>query len=96
VRSGTIPGMSLNMNCSTQCTGVVSTATWYFRSNGSTSAQPVPVSVDPNYVLSRDNGLVILFVNASQHVGTFQCRSSSGVVLSQHKVELSGKSYVRC
>jgi len=91
--SGVIPGMALHLKCSSTClphgaTGI----TWSLLSNHTTPDSivfPLNKPGSSKYLSSADNGLVILNVNATEDVGTFQCQYK-GHVLTQHRISLSG------
>jgi len=84
-----IPGMALHLNCSSRCLPDGATVTWYLLPNRTSPAVVLPVTSSRDYVASVDNGLVILSVNASQHVGTFNCQYNNHI-LTQHSISLSG------
>lgn len=90
--AGVIPGKALRLNCSSSCSAE-SDVMWFYKANGSATSIPVPVDNDPNYALTRDNELIILTVNRSEHVGTFLCQTGepNSVVLAQHTISLSGR-----
>jgi len=88
-----IPGMALHLNCSSACLPDGATVTWSLLPNNTTPAEVLPENASPDYVLSADNGLVILNVNASKHSGTFQC-SYNNHILTKHRVSLSGSRFM--
>jgi len=88
-----IPGMSLHLNCSSKCLPDDATVTWSLLPNNTTPVEFLPVNKSPDYVLSADNGLVILNVNASEHSGTFQC-SYNNYTLTKHRISLSGSRFM--
>ena len=81
--------MALHLNCSSPCLPDGATVTWYLLPNHTSPAVVLPVTSSRDYVASVDNGLVILSVNASQHVGTFYCQYNNHI-LTQHTISLSG------
>lgn len=83
-----IPGTAIHLSCSSNCSPE-GDVTWTFQRSGSSLNQvPVPVMSDPNYVLSWNNGLVILNVTR-YHIGTFRC-VANGITLTEHNVTASG------
>jgi len=92
-----IAGMALHLNCSSPClpsSDDVTAVTWSLLVNHTRPAVALTTadassSSSGDYVLSRDNSLVVVSVNASRHDGTFQCLYRDKV-LTQHRIKLSG------
>lgn len=90
-RDGVIPGMAVEMNCSSNCRlNAPSDVTWVF-STATGNTRRVPINDDSNYALTLSGGLVIFRVSATDHMGTFQCMFN-GTVLAEHKLSPSGNT----
>jgi len=88
-----IPGMALHLNCSSACLPDGAIVTWSLL-NSTTEAEILLMNTSADYVLSPDNGLVILNVNASKHGGsTFQCWYDNHI-LTEHSISLSGSQFM--
>jgi len=90
--SRVIPGMALHLSCSSPCLPPGAMVTWSLLVNHTSPAVALATADDNDYVLSRDNSLVIVSVNASRHDGTFQC-SYRNTLLTRHRLTLSGRYY---
>ena len=88
-----IPGKAIHLNCSSKCSSTATAGVrWWFRrtAGGDSNSSATIVNFDPNIVMTRENGLVILAVNRTQHVGTYECQTDEGVLLTRHNITLSG------
>ena len=91
-RPAVIAGMALHLNCSSPCLPDDVTVTWSLLLNHTGRAVTLPTEGSAEYVLSVDNSLVVVSVNASRHEGTFQC-SYNNRILTKHRVSLSGRLF---
>jgi len=89
-RTGVVPGMAIEMNCSSNCRlDNRLEVTWLFWQSPGGKAHPVDVS-SSTYAQTTNGGLVIMRVSAVEHIGTYQC-THNGTVLTEHKLTASGE-----
>ena len=84
-----IPGMAVRLNCSSPCLPRDVMVTWSLLVVDRTRRAVALTTDDNNYVLLRDNSLVILSVQESRDGGgTFEC-SYRNTTLTRHTLALS-------